>query len=47
MRIGMREIIEDYLDGRTNRLAMTVNDMFALVICVVGLLCVAKIVFWG
>ena len=48
MRIGMREIIEDYLDeGRTNRLAMTVNDVFALVIAVGGLLSVAKIVFWG
>ncbi len=48
MRIGMREIIEDYMDeGRTNRLAMTVNDLFALVISVTGLAAVAKIVFWG
>jgi succinate dehydrogenase / fumarate reductase membrane anchor subunit len=48
MRIGMREIIEDYMDeGRTNRLAMTVNDVFALVISVIGLAAVAKIVFWG
>jgi succinate dehydrogenase / fumarate reductase, membrane anchor subunit len=48
MRIGMREIIEDYMDeGRTNRLAMTVNDVFALAIAVLGLAAVAKIVFWG
>jgi succinate dehydrogenase / fumarate reductase membrane anchor subunit len=48
MRIGMREIIEDYMDeGRTNRLAMTVNDVFALIICVLGLASVVKIVFWG
>jgi hypothetical protein len=34
-------------EGRTNRLAMTVNDVFALVISVIGLAAVAKIVFWG
>jgi succinate dehydrogenase / fumarate reductase membrane anchor subunit len=48
MRIGMREIIEDYMDeGRVNRLAMFLNDIFALAICLIGLISVATIVFWG
>jgi succinate dehydrogenase / fumarate reductase membrane anchor subunit len=48
MRIGMREIIEDYMDeGRVNRLAMLLNDIFALAICLIGLISVATIVFWG
>ena len=48
MRIGMREIIEDYLEeGRVNRLAMLVNDIFALAICLIGLISVATILFWG
>jgi succinate dehydrogenase / fumarate reductase membrane anchor subunit len=48
MRIGMREIIEDYMDeGRVNRLAMLLNDIFALAICLIGLISVATIMFWG
>jgi succinate dehydrogenase / fumarate reductase, membrane anchor subunit len=48
MRIGMREIIEDYLDeGRVNRLGLLLNDLFALLIGLVGVGSVIKIVFWG
>lgn len=47
MRIGMREIIEDYVHGRTNRLTLLINDIFALLIGVAGLAAIAKIVFWG
>jgi succinate dehydrogenase / fumarate reductase membrane anchor subunit len=48
MRIGMREIIEDYLDeGRVNRFSLLCNDMFALGIALLGLGSIAKIVFWG
>ena len=48
MRIGMHEIIEDYLDeDRVNRLGRTANDIFALFVALVGLGSLAKIVFWG
>lgn len=47
MRIGMREIIEDYLADRTKRLALTVNDIFALGVGLLSLISLIKIVFWG
>lgn len=48
MRIGMREIIEDYVhEPRLTRLSMTVNDVFVLVVALVGLVSIIKIVFWG
>ena len=48
MRIGMLEIIEDYLDeDRVNRLGRTANDIFALLVVVLGLGAIIKIVFWG
>ena len=48
MRIGMREVIEDYIDeGPTNHLAQRANTAFAILVAVVTLLSVAKIVFWG
>jgi succinate dehydrogenase / fumarate reductase membrane anchor subunit len=48
MRIGMLEIIEDYLDEeRTNRLARRANTVFAIVVAVLAVLSVAKIVFWS
>lgn len=48
MRIGMREIIEDYLDeARTNGLALMLNTMFALFVAGVALVSIGKIVFWG
>jgi succinate dehydrogenase / fumarate reductase, membrane anchor subunit len=48
MRIGMREVIEDYvIDERTHRLVMFVNTLFAVAIALIGLVSIAKIVFWG
>lgn len=48
MRIGMHEVIMDYLDeGRQNRLAVIANNVFAVVVPAVTILAVAKIVFWG
>ena len=48
MRIGMREVIEDYIDEhKTNRLALTANTGFAILVAVLTVLSVAKIVFWG
>jgi succinate dehydrogenase / fumarate reductase membrane anchor subunit len=48
MRIGMHEVIMDYVEeGKTNRLAMVANTVFAVVVPVVTILAVAKIVFWG
>lgn len=48
MRIGMREVIEDYVDDeRTHRLVLFVNTLFAAGIALIGLVSIAKIVFWG
>jgi succinate dehydrogenase / fumarate reductase membrane anchor subunit len=48
MRIGMREVIEDYVvDERTHRFVLFVNDVFAAAVALIGLLSIAKIVFWG
>ncbi|HVY51702.1 MAG TPA: succinate dehydrogenase, hydrophobic membrane anchor protein [Devosia sp.] len=48
MRIGMREVIEDYIsDGPRNRLALAANDAFAILIAVLVIASVVKIVFWG
>lgn len=48
MRIGMREIIEDYVhDPRLNRLSLGVNDIFAILVALVALVSLIKIVFWG
>ena len=48
MRIGMNEVIEDYLDdAATNHLAQRANAVFAILVAVVTVICVAKIVFWG
>jgi succinate dehydrogenase / fumarate reductase membrane anchor subunit len=48
MRIGMHEVIMDYLDeGKQNRLAHIANNLFAVLIPAVTILAVAKIVFWG
>jgi succinate dehydrogenase / fumarate reductase membrane anchor subunit len=48
MRIGMREVIEDYIDeDRTNRLALRANDAFAIVVALLVIASIAKIVFWG
>lgn len=48
MRIGMREVIEDYVDDEHwNRLALMANTGFAAIVALVTVLAVAKIAFWG
>jgi succinate dehydrogenase hydrophobic anchor subunit len=48
MRIGMHEVIEDYVDDeKTNRLANLANTIFAALVAVVTIVAVAKITFWG
>lgn len=48
MWIGMREVIEDYMDeGERNRTAMLANTAFAAAVGVVMLLAILKIVIWG
>lgn len=48
MRIGMNEVIEDYIDDHaTNRLALAANTGFALLVAVLSIVSIAKIVFWG
>jgi succinate dehydrogenase / fumarate reductase membrane anchor subunit len=48
MRIGMREIIEDYVhDPRLNRLSLGVNDIFTILVGLAALAALVKIVFWG
>jgi succinate dehydrogenase / fumarate reductase membrane anchor subunit len=48
MRIGMHEVIEDYLDhGPRNNLATAANTAFAVLVAVAVIGCVLKIVFWG
>jgi succinate dehydrogenase / fumarate reductase membrane anchor subunit len=48
MRIGMREVIEDYVDDeRTHRLVLFINTFFAVGVALVALVSIAKIVFWG
>lgn len=48
MRIGMHEIIEDYLDeDKQNWLANVANNVFVIAVAVVTIVAVAKIMFWG
>ena len=48
MRIGMREVIEDYVhDPRLNRLSLSLNSFAALLIGLVGVVSILKLVFWG
>jgi succinate dehydrogenase / fumarate reductase membrane anchor subunit len=48
MRIGMIEVIEDYIgDDRVNRLSHTLNTVFAILVAVIAIGSIAKIVFWG
>ena len=48
MRIGMNEVIEDYIyDEGMHRLLTTLNAIFAIAIAAVTVLAVAKMVFWG
>jgi succinate dehydrogenase / fumarate reductase membrane anchor subunit len=47
MRLGMREIIEDYVHGRTGRLSLIINDIVTLGIAILALGSLIKLVFWG
>ena len=48
MRIGMREVIEDYIDDEaTNRLALAANTAFAVLVVLLSLGSIAKILFWS
>jgi succinate dehydrogenase / fumarate reductase membrane anchor subunit len=48
MRIGMNEVIEDYVDDeKTNHLAQRANLVFSLLVPALTILAVVKIVFWG
>jgi len=48
MRIGMNEVIEDYLDeDKTNRLAQRANTAFAILVAAITVISVVKILFWG
>jgi succinate dehydrogenase / fumarate reductase membrane anchor subunit len=48
MRIGMREVIEDYVhDEKLNRLCLLLNTLFATVVALLTLIALAKLVFWG
>lgn len=47
MRIGMNEVIEDYVHGGANKAAVAANWIVAIVIAVATLAALVKIVFWG
>ena len=47
MRIGMNEVIEDYLEGPINHVAQRANAVFAILVALVTVVAVAKIAFWG
>ena len=48
MRIGMNEVIEDYIDDHgMNVLWRRLNAAFAILVAAVTVLAVAKIAFWG
>ena len=48
MRIGMREVIEDYVhDPRLHRLSLSLNTFAVLLIGVVAVGSLVKLVFWG
>ncbi|MEO6012297.1 MAG: succinate dehydrogenase, hydrophobic membrane anchor protein [Devosia sp.] len=48
MRIGMNEVLEDYVvDHGLNVLLRRLNTLFAIAVAAVTVLSIAKIVFWG
>jgi succinate dehydrogenase / fumarate reductase, membrane anchor subunit len=48
MRIGMNEVIEDYVDDeKSNRLLRALNTLFAIFIAGATLAAIAKILFWS
>jgi succinate dehydrogenase / fumarate reductase membrane anchor subunit len=48
MRIGMHDVIEDYVNkGPRNALANNANVIFAVLVAAVAILAIVKLVFWG
>ncbi|MEQ1899616.1 MAG: succinate dehydrogenase, hydrophobic membrane anchor protein [Devosia sp.] len=48
MRIGMNEVIEDYIDeGPLNQLARRANAAFAILVVLLTVASIAKILFWS
>lgn len=48
MRIGMQEVIDDYVGpGPRHNMAHTANSIFAVLVAAVAILSVVKLVFWG
>ena len=48
MRIGMRDVIEDYVHGeKLNRLCLLLNTLFTVVVALATLAALAKLAFWG
>lgn len=48
MRIGMHDVIEDYVNkGPRNTLANNANTIFAVLVAAVAILSIVKLVFWG
>ena len=48
MRIGMQEVIEDYIvEPRLHSLTMLLNNLFCLAIALIGVIAIAKIAIWG
>jgi len=48
MRIGMLEVIEDYVhDEKLNRLCLMLNWLFCIAIAVATIAALVKLVFWG
>jgi succinate dehydrogenase / fumarate reductase membrane anchor subunit len=48
MRIGMNDVIEDYIeDHGRNRLAQLANLVFSVLVVLATIVAVGKIVFWG
>ncbi|CDP52302.1 Succinate dehydrogenase hydrophobic membrane ancho r protein [Devosia sp. DBB001] len=48
MRIGMQEVIEDYVvEPRLHSLTMLLNNLFCLAIALIGVIAIAKIAIWG
>ena len=48
MRIGMHDVIEDYVNkGPRNALANNANTIFAVLVAAVAIVAIVKLVFWG
>jgi len=48
MRIGMRDVIEDYVHSeKLNRLCLLLNTLFTVIVALATLAALAKLAFWG